>query len=168
MNYNYKITITCAVLWKLSLREGYMYVICDWVIPDSLGEQLPKAGPKRAEAEVPGETHKELVRPVSAVSSTATEAAFPSSDSHLILYCVLCFLTCSHLVFWLFRGFTYYKMGNLDNRIANADQLLTQDVEKFCNSVVDLYSNLSKVPNFVDYQMGNVLQFAVIQSKLEI
>ncbi len=36
-------------------------------------------------------------------------------------------------------------MGNLDNRIANADQLLTQDVERFCNSVVDLYSNLSKV-----------------------
>uniref|UniRef100_A0A3P8VJS8 ATP-binding cassette sub-family D member 3 n=1 Tax=Cynoglossus semilaevis TaxID=244447 RepID=A0A3P8VJS8_CYNSE len=42
------------------------------------------------------------------------------------------------------QGFTFYKMGNLDNRIANADQLLTQDVEKFCNSVVDLYSNLSK------------------------
>ncbi|XP_077592027.1 ATP-binding cassette sub-family D member 3a isoform X2 [Stigmatopora nigra] len=42
------------------------------------------------------------------------------------------------------QSFTYYKMGNLDNRIANADQLLTQDVEKFCNSVVDLYSNLSK------------------------
>lgn len=38
-------------------------------------------------------------------------------------------------------------MGNLDNRIANADQLLTQDVERFCNSVVDLYSNLSKVQN---------------------
>ena len=36
-------------------------------------------------------------------------------------------------------------MGNLDNRISNPDQLLTQDVEKFCNSVVDLYSNLSKV-----------------------
>ncbi|KAM9324098.1 ATP-binding cassette sub-family D member 3 [Gastrophryne carolinensis] len=42
------------------------------------------------------------------------------------------------------KSFTYYKMGNLDNRIANADQLLTQDVERFCNSVVDLYSNLSK------------------------
>nr|KAF6442989.1 ATP binding cassette subfamily D member 3 [Molossus molossus] len=42
------------------------------------------------------------------------------------------------------EAFTYYKMGNLDNRIANPDQLLTQDVEKFCNSVVDLYSNLSK------------------------
>ena len=54
-------------------------------------------------------------------------------------------------MFWLFRGFTYYKMGNLDNRIANADQLLTQDVEKFCNSMVELYSNLSKVPNFVGF-----------------
>lgn len=40
-------------------------------------------------------------------------------------------------------------MGNLDNRIANPDQLLTQDVEKFCNSVVDLYSNLSKVSFFI-------------------
>lgn len=42
------------------------------------------------------------------------------------------------------QGFTYYKMSNLDNRIANADQLLTQDVEKLCTSVADLYSNLSK------------------------
>ncbi|XP_068022378.1 ATP-binding cassette sub-family D member 3 isoform X1 [Melanerpes formicivorus] len=42
------------------------------------------------------------------------------------------------------KAYTYYKMGNLDNRIANPDQLLTQDVEKFCNSVVDLYSNLIK------------------------
>lgn len=36
-------------------------------------------------------------------------------------------------------------MSNLDNRIANADQLLTQDVEKLSNSVAELYSNLSKV-----------------------
>lgn len=36
-------------------------------------------------------------------------------------------------------------MSNIDNRIANADQLITQDIEKFCNSLVDLYSNLSKV-----------------------
>jgi len=42
------------------------------------------------------------------------------------------------------RGHTYYKMSNIDNRIANADQLITQDVEKFCNSLVDLYTNLSK------------------------
>ena len=36
-------------------------------------------------------------------------------------------------------------MSNLDNRISNADQLLTQDVEKFCSTLTDLYSNLSKV-----------------------
>uniref|UniRef100_A0A914L7T3 ABC transporter domain-containing protein n=1 Tax=Meloidogyne incognita TaxID=6306 RepID=A0A914L7T3_MELIC len=42
------------------------------------------------------------------------------------------------------NGFTFYKMANLDNRILNADQLLTQDVDRFCGGVVDLYSNLSK------------------------
>ncbi|KAK0069404.1 ATP-binding cassette sub-family D member 3 [Biomphalaria pfeifferi] len=42
------------------------------------------------------------------------------------------------------KGFTFYKMSNLDNRISNADQLLTQDAEKFCDCVAELYSNLSK------------------------
>lgn len=42
------------------------------------------------------------------------------------------------------NGFTFYKMTNLDNRIANADQLLTQDVDRFCEGIVELYSNLSK------------------------
>lgn len=42
------------------------------------------------------------------------------------------------------RGFTYYKMSNLDNRIANADQLLTTDVDKFCETFTDLYSNTCK------------------------
>ncbi|KAL5486881.1 hypothetical protein EMCRGX_G019418 [Ephydatia muelleri] len=42
------------------------------------------------------------------------------------------------------RGFTFYKMTNLDNRIANADQLLTQDVDKFCDTLAELYSNISK------------------------
>ena len=50
-----------------------------------------------------------------------------------------------HLYAKYLRNLTYYKMSNLDNRIANADQLLTQDVEKFCNSLTDLYSNISKV-----------------------
>ncbi|XP_048844546.1 ATP-binding cassette sub-family D member 3-like [Brienomyrus brachyistius] len=50
----------------------------------------------------------------------------------------------AHLYDEYLKEYTYYKMGNLDNRIANADQLLTQDVEKFCSCVVDLYSNLTK------------------------
>lgn len=54
----------------------------------------------------------------------------------------------SRLTYYLYgkyvRGFTYYKMSNLDNRIANADQLLTVDVVKFSDAVADLYSNLSK------------------------
>lgn len=49
-----------------------------------------------------------------------------------------------HLYDQYLKGFTYYKMSNLDNRIANPDQLLTQDVDKFCNTITDLYSNISK------------------------
>ena len=35
-------------------------------------------------------------------------------------------------------------MSNLDNRIANADQLLTTDIDRFCESATELYSNISK------------------------
>ncbi|XP_078353944.1 ATP-binding cassette sub-family D member 3-like isoform X1 [Oculina patagonica] len=49
-----------------------------------------------------------------------------------------------HLYEQYLSTFTFYKMSNLDNRIANADQLLTQDVDKFCNSLAELYSNISK------------------------
>lgn len=49
-----------------------------------------------------------------------------------------------HLYDKYLQGFTYYKVSNLDNRISNADQLLTVDVERFSNSVAELYSNVSK------------------------
>ncbi|RCN43543.1 d member 3 domain protein, ATP-binding cassette sub-family [Ancylostoma caninum] len=49
-----------------------------------------------------------------------------------------------HLYAQYLKGFTFYKMSNLDNRIQNADQLLTQDVDKFCEGLVELYSNLTK------------------------
>lgn len=39
---------------------------------------------------------------------------------------------------------TYYRIGNLDSRIANADQCLTEDVAKFCNFLAHLYSQISK------------------------
>jgi ATP-binding cassette subfamily D (ALD) protein 3 len=38
----------------------------------------------------------------------------------------------------------YYQICNLDNRIKNPDQRLTQDVEKWANSLSNLYSNFSK------------------------
>lgn len=49
-----------------------------------------------------------------------------------------------HLMEQYLKGFTYYKMTNLDTRIANPDQLLTTDIDKFCESCTDLYSNLAK------------------------
>jgi len=39
---------------------------------------------------------------------------------------------------------TYYKIENLDTRIRNADQCITGDVDKFCNTLAELYSNLAK------------------------
>ncbi|KAI8902066.1 ABC transporter transmembrane region 2-domain-containing protein [Globomyces pollinis-pini] len=42
------------------------------------------------------------------------------------------------------RNMTFYKVANLDDRIKNADQLITEDVSKFCNKVAELYSNLTK------------------------
>lgn len=59
-------------LWNLcDLYRWDMCVVCDRLIPDSLGEQLPEVGPKRTEAEVSWEAHKELVWPVPAVSTRA-------------------------------------------------------------------------------------------------
>ncbi|KAI9482121.1 ATP-binding cassette long-chain fatty acid transporter pxa2 [Coemansia sp. RSA 989] len=39
---------------------------------------------------------------------------------------------------------TYYAVGNLDDRIKNADQLIAVDVAKFANSLAEIYSNLAK------------------------
>ncbi|KAJ8985038.1 hypothetical protein NQ317_016949 [Molorchus minor] len=42
------------------------------------------------------------------------------------------------------KNYTYYRMTNLDNRISNADQLLTTDIDKFCEGLADLYCNTAK------------------------
>jgi ATP-binding cassette, subfamily D (ALD), peroxisomal long-chain fatty acid import protein len=39
---------------------------------------------------------------------------------------------------------TFYGISALDDRIKNADQLITVDVTKFSNSLAELYSNLAK------------------------
>jgi ATP-binding cassette subfamily D (ALD) protein 3 len=38
----------------------------------------------------------------------------------------------------------FYQVANLDNRIQNADQLLTQDIDKFAETLAHLYSDIAK------------------------
>ncbi|KAL8866087.1 MAG: hypothetical protein Q9174_006501, partial [Haloplaca sp. 1 TL-2023] len=42
------------------------------------------------------------------------------------------------------QNMTFYSLSTLDDRIKNADQLLTVDVSRFSNSLAELYSNLAK------------------------
>lgn len=50
----------------------------------------------------------------------------------------------THLYDYYLKKYTYYHMSNLDNRIANPDQLLTTDIDKFCECVTELYCNVTK------------------------
>jgi ATP-binding cassette subfamily D (ALD) long-chain fatty acid import protein len=52
------------------------------------------------------------------------------------------------------QGMTFYKVANLDDRIKNADQLITQDVSRFCYAASELYSNITKP--VLDVVMYNV------------
>ncbi|KAJ3129591.1 hypothetical protein HK101_005208 [Irineochytrium annulatum] len=49
-----------------------------------------------------------------------------------------------HLHEQYLNNMTFYKVGNLDDRVKNADQLITQDVARFCHAASELYSNLTK------------------------
>ncbi|CAG9862757.1 unnamed protein product [Phyllotreta striolata] len=49
-----------------------------------------------------------------------------------------------HLYDEYLKNYTYYRITNLDNRISNADQLLTTDIDKFCEGITDLYCNTAK------------------------
>ncbi|RHZ61634.1 hypothetical protein Glove_346g28 [Diversispora epigaea] len=42
------------------------------------------------------------------------------------------------------KDITFYKITNIDNRIQNADQLLTQDIDKFSDNLSHLYSDIAK------------------------
>eukprot|EP00013_Stygamoeba_regulata_P017795 CAMPEP_0177681076 /NCGR_PEP_ID=MMETSP0447-20121125/30517_1 /TAXON_ID=0 /ORGANISM="Stygamoeba regulata, Strain BSH-02190019" /LENGTH=664 /DNA_ID=CAMNT_0019190457 /DNA_START=164 /DNA_END=2158 /DNA_ORIENTATION=+ len=42
------------------------------------------------------------------------------------------------------QGFTFYTIQNVDGRLTNPDQILTQDLDRFCQGVADFYSNVSK------------------------
>lgn len=38
----------------------------------------------------------------------------------------------------------YYKLANLDDRIKNADQYMTVDIQQFSNKLAEIYSNIAK------------------------
>lgn len=43
-----------------------------------------------------------------------------------------------------FKNITFYQVINIDNRINNADQLITSDIDKFADSLSHLYSDTLK------------------------
>ncbi|KAL7753985.1 ATP-binding cassette long-chain fatty acid transporter pxa2 [Sorochytrium milnesiophthora] len=50
----------------------------------------------------------------------------------------------NHITRTYLSSSTFYRLTNLDDRIASPSQLITVDVPKFCNSLAELYSNLAK------------------------
>lgn len=52
-----------------------------------------------------------------------------------------------HLYQKYISGLVYYRINVFDINLQNLDQLLTSDIEKFSNTITDVYTNISKVTN---------------------
>lgn len=49
-----------------------------------------------------------------------------------------------HLYCKYVQGLTYYRINVLDSSCQNVDQLLTNDIDKFSNAIVEVYTNVAK------------------------
>ncbi|XP_018414724.1 PREDICTED: ATP-binding cassette sub-family D member 3 isoform X1 [Nanorana parkeri] len=132
---------------KISKESGYLLLIAVMLIARTYCDVWMIQNGTFIESAIIGRSKKDfrkyLINFITAMPAISLVNNFLKFGLNELKLCFRERLT-KHLYDEYLKSFTYYKMGNLDNRIANADQLLTQDVEKFCNSVVDLYSNLSK------------------------